>query len=151
MNTLPQSCTIPKLPTLQYAWQARRDSNPQHADLESAALPLELLAFIALFYFFASQTRTQLFILFLYAYNSFGIVHKTFVIAMSQSSFFSKLFACSCASCTFHTLNEKLFCFLPYQSNERTIHETIFLIKLMEPATGIEPVTSPLPRKCSTN
>jgi hypothetical protein len=31
------------------AWQARRDSNPQPADLESAALPLELLAF--LFYF----------------------------------------------------------------------------------------------------
>jgi hypothetical protein len=25
-------------------WQARRDSNPQPADLESAALPLELLA-----------------------------------------------------------------------------------------------------------
>ncbi len=23
-------------------WQGRRDSNPQHADLESAALPLEL-------------------------------------------------------------------------------------------------------------
>ena len=27
-------------------WQARRDSNPQHADLESAALPLELLAYV---------------------------------------------------------------------------------------------------------
>src|SRR4029077_16245828 len=27
-----------------FEWQARRDSNPQHADLESAALPLELLA-----------------------------------------------------------------------------------------------------------
>ena len=26
-------------------WQARRDSNPQHAVLETAALPLELLAF----------------------------------------------------------------------------------------------------------
>ena len=25
-------------------WQARRDSNPQHPDLESDALPLELLA-----------------------------------------------------------------------------------------------------------
>ena len=25
-------------------WQARRDSNPQHPDLESGALPLELLA-----------------------------------------------------------------------------------------------------------
>ena len=27
-------------------WQARRDSNSQHPDLESGALPLELLAFI---------------------------------------------------------------------------------------------------------
>jgi hypothetical protein len=27
-------------------WQARRDSNPQHPDLESDALPLELLACI---------------------------------------------------------------------------------------------------------
>lgn len=27
------------------AVQARRDSNPQHADLESAVLPLELLAY----------------------------------------------------------------------------------------------------------
>ncbi len=26
-------------------WQARRDSNPQHPDLESGALPLELLAY----------------------------------------------------------------------------------------------------------
>jgi hypothetical protein len=26
-------------------WQARRDSNPQPTDLESAALPLELLAY----------------------------------------------------------------------------------------------------------
>ncbi len=26
-------------------WQARRDSNPQHAVLETAALPLELLAY----------------------------------------------------------------------------------------------------------
>jgi hypothetical protein len=26
------------------SWQARRDSNPQHPDLESGALPLELLA-----------------------------------------------------------------------------------------------------------
>jgi hypothetical protein len=28
----------------QKGWQARRDSNPQHPDLESDALPLELLA-----------------------------------------------------------------------------------------------------------
>ena len=28
-------------------WQARRDSNPQHPDLESDALPLELLACIS--------------------------------------------------------------------------------------------------------
>jgi hypothetical protein len=27
-------------------WQARRDSNPQHPDLESGALPLELLAYL---------------------------------------------------------------------------------------------------------
>jgi hypothetical protein len=27
-------------------WQARRDSNPQQADLESAALPLELLTYV---------------------------------------------------------------------------------------------------------
>src|SRR5207253_11224188 len=30
---------------LRASWQARRDSNPQHAVLETAALPLELLAF----------------------------------------------------------------------------------------------------------
>ena len=30
-------------------WQARRDSNPQHPDLESDALPLELLACIIRF------------------------------------------------------------------------------------------------------
>jgi hypothetical protein len=31
--------------SMEYAvWQARRDSNPQHSDLESDALPLELLA-----------------------------------------------------------------------------------------------------------
>src|SRR5438270_13957008 len=30
---------------LRAGWQARRDSNPQHAVLETAALPLELLAF----------------------------------------------------------------------------------------------------------
>src|SRR5713101_1157600 len=28
------------------SWQARRDSNPQHAVLETAALPLELLAYL---------------------------------------------------------------------------------------------------------
>ena len=32
-------------------WQARRDSNPQHPDLESGALPLELLAYVRLFCF----------------------------------------------------------------------------------------------------
>ena len=32
-------------------WQARRDSNPQHPDLESGALPLELLACENLFRF----------------------------------------------------------------------------------------------------
>ena len=31
------------------SWQARRDSNPQPSDLESAALPLELLAFLLYF------------------------------------------------------------------------------------------------------
>ena len=31
-------------PRSRMNWQARRDSNPQHADLETAALPLELLA-----------------------------------------------------------------------------------------------------------
>ncbi len=30
---------------LRKDWQARRDSNPQQADLESAALPLELLTY----------------------------------------------------------------------------------------------------------
>ena len=41
-----------KIPDLQTPsskkrkWQARRDSNPQHPDLESDALPLELLACI---------------------------------------------------------------------------------------------------------
>ena len=35
-----------KPPSLQkLKWQARRDSNPQHPDLESGALPLELLAY----------------------------------------------------------------------------------------------------------
>ena len=31
-------------------WQARRDSNPQHPDLESDALPLELLACIIILF-----------------------------------------------------------------------------------------------------
>ena len=31
-------------PALTYRWQARRDSNPQPPDLESGALPFELLA-----------------------------------------------------------------------------------------------------------
>ena len=38
----------------QKKWQARRDSNPQHAVLETAALPLELLA-CAMKHYFASR------------------------------------------------------------------------------------------------
>src|SRR5437899_12506899 len=34
----------PVAPIPSASWQARRDSNPQHAVLETAALPLELLA-----------------------------------------------------------------------------------------------------------
>jgi hypothetical protein len=44
-------------------WQARRDSNPQHPDLESGALPLELLAckdaFEDRFMFRAPQVSTH--------------------------------------------------------------------------------------------
>ncbi len=40
----------------------------------------------------------------------------------------------------FHMLNELLLDFLPW-----------YPIYSMEPTTGFEPVTSPLPRKCSTN
>jgi hypothetical protein len=35
--------------TKREGWQARRDSNPQHPDLESGALPFELLACGAFF------------------------------------------------------------------------------------------------------
>ena len=51
---------LPLNPPLKIKWQARRDSNPQHADLESAALPIratglqtqiELLKLYALFVF----------------------------------------------------------------------------------------------------
>jgi hypothetical protein len=35
---------IPLLPFLALRWQARRVSNPQPAVLETAALPIELLA-----------------------------------------------------------------------------------------------------------
>ena len=39
----PPVPSVPGVP-LSKNWQARRDSNPQHAVLETAALPLELLA-----------------------------------------------------------------------------------------------------------
>src|SRR5207245_3004240 len=41
---------------LRAGWQARRDSNPQHAVLETAALPLELLAWSYL----VDRKRTRL-------------------------------------------------------------------------------------------
>ena len=61
-------------------WQARRDSNPQPPDLESGALPLELLACITLFLYvacgydkmgniFSIPTSVELFSYFLYSYN----------------------------------------------------------------------------------
>lgn len=46
------------------AWQARRDLNPQPSDLESAALPLELLAFFLVFNLFVPRTLAQLWAIF---------------------------------------------------------------------------------------
>jgi hypothetical protein len=42
-----------------FLWQARRDSNPQPSDLESAALPLELLAYSSYFVSLCMQCLRQ--------------------------------------------------------------------------------------------
>ena len=105
--------------------QARRDSNPQHADLESAALPLELLAFIiSLLCFFMKLMRTT-------------FCTKLFKLQGTNLTFFGNYLGIV-AHFTLRTgqmRNYAIFCH----------KHPIF----MEPATGVEPVTSPLPRECS--
>ncbi len=73
---------------------------------------------------------------------------------MNQLTFFWLQLAYNYALCIFHMPDESLFYFSPYTLkrllrcyNNTTKHK----FQLLEPATGLEPVTSPLPRKCSTN
>ena len=65
----------PALRFRSFHTQARRDSNPQHADLESAALPLELLA----------STRSTLS---LYVYNALDTSNSIYSTQASHTAFF---------------------------------------------------------------
>ena len=48
-SSIPLFQSIPIERHQNKVWQARRDLNPQHPDLESDALPLELLACIQIY------------------------------------------------------------------------------------------------------
>ena len=78
-------------------WQARRDSNPQPSDLESDALPLELLACILFCLFMKSMglTETTIFLEFqLVRCGSFifcRAVIATFAISTAQMNDFAHI------------------------------------------------------------
>ncbi len=74
-------------------WQARRDSNPQPADLESAALPIR-------------ATGLTLSTSFPYVRNAFGISHNTYSTPASQMLFFLKHACCNFSFCNLYTLSE---------------------------------------------
>src|SRR5712671_2769707 len=128
---------------LRAGWQARRDSNPQHAVLETAALPLELLAFVCCALRAPPGRRRSR------RPPSLALLVVRVLAAPRAELRLDQLVGHGPLVLGGGVV--PLLAHVALERDDRAVHRIALLETRLEPTTRIELVTSSLPRTCSAN